>query len=244
MKSRSMVLFAVAVLACSVNVSRADDTAGHAEGFKSMFNGKDLAGWDGLAGFWTVKDGAISGAETKEHPAPQTFLIYEKPFSDFEMHYKYKFATRDGNSGLQFRSKVLDPKQHRVGGYQADCDAGLGYDGTIYDEAGVAGGRGTMSNRGEKTVWDEQNQRHNTKLSETGDQLKGFLKRGDWNDVVLVVKGNHTTYTINGHLMTDLTDNSPKAVKSGVIALQLHAGFVMDIQFKDLEIKDLSEGAK
>ena len=56
--------------------------------------------------------------------------------------------------------------------------------------------------------------------------------------MVLVAKGNHVTYTINGHLMTDLTDESPKALKDGVIALQLHAGFVMDMQFKDIEIKD------
>ena len=56
---------------------------------------------------------------------------------------------------------------------------------------------------------------------------------------MLVAKGNHITYTINGHLMTDLTDDSPKALKDGVLALQLHAGFVMEIQFKDLEIKEL-----
>ena len=155
------------------------------------------------------------------------------------MHYKYKFATPSGNSGLQFRSKVIDPKTSRVGGYQADCDAGVGYDGTIYDEAGVAGGRGTMSNRGQKTVWDAQNHRHDYPLSETGDELKKLIKRGDWNNVVLVAKGNHITYTINGHLMTELIDKSPKALHDGVIALQLHAGFVMDIQFKDIEIKEL-----
>ena len=73
--------------------------------------------------------------------------------------------------------------------------------------------------------------------------MKKLIKKGDWNDVVLVAKGNHVTYTINGHLMTDLTDDSPKALKDGVIALQLHAGFVMDIQFKDIEIKDLSGSA-
>ena len=56
---------------------------------------------------------------------------------------------------------------------------------------------------------------------------------------MLVAKGNHVTYTINGHLMTDLTDDSPKALKEGVIALQLHAGFTMEIQFKDVKIKTL-----
>ena len=71
--------------------------------------------------------------------------------------------------------------------------------------------------------------------------MKKIIKLGDWNDVVLIADGNHMTYTINGHLMTDLTDNSPKEVKEGVIALQIHGGFTMDILFKDLKIKLLKK---
>jgi len=245
MTPRSLSLLAACTVAAALFVAglptaHGDDPA-PAAGFKSMFNGKDLTGWDGLDDFWTVKDGVISGSETKEHAAPQTFLIYKDgKFGDFELHYKYRFTTPDGNSGLQFRSKVIDEKQHRVGGYQADCDAKQGFDGSIYDEKDVAGGRGTMSNRGEKTTWDADPKPHKENLSESAEELKKLIKPGDWNDVVLVAQGNHITYTVNGHLMTDLTDNSPKALKEGVIALQLHAGFVMEIQFKDLEIKDLS----
>ena len=175
-----------------------------------------------------------------EHPAPQTFLIYKDKFADFEMHYSYKFVTDTGNSGVQFRSKVLKEAQHQIGGYQADCDGKRGYDGSIYDEQGVAGKRGTMSNRGEKTTWDAETKRTNEKMEQTNAQLKEFVKVNDWNDVVLIANGNHITYTINGHLMTDLTDNSPKAVTEGVIGLQLHQGFVMEIQFKDLKIKALA----
>jgi 3-keto-disaccharide hydrolase len=142
---------------------------------------------------------------------------------------------------VQFRSKVLDDKTYRVGGYQADFDAKGGFDGSIYDEAGVAGGRGTMSNRGEKTVWDADNQRHNEKLPDGGDELKKYIKVGDWNDCVVVAKGDHITYSINCHLTTDLTDDSPKALKEGVIALQCHAGFTMEIVFKDIKIKVLGE---
>lgn len=208
-----------------------------ADGWITLFNGKDLSGWEGLPDFWTVKDGVISGHETKE-ASKQTFLVYAASnFSDFELHLKYKFATPDGNSGIQFRSKVIDPKTFRVGGYQADCDAKAGYDGSIYDEASIAGGRGTMSNRGEKTTWDAENKRKNEKLPQDNAELKKLINVGDWNDVVLVVQGNHMTYTINGHLMTDLTDESPKALKDGVLALQCHAGFTMDIQFKDIKIK-------
>ena len=211
-----------------------------ADGFITIFNGKDLAGWEGLEEYWSVKDGVISGHETKDK-SKQTFLVFTgAKVSDFELHIKYKFATEDGNSGIQFRSKVLDPKTFRVGGYQADCDAKGGYDGCIYDEADVAGKRGIMSTRGEKTTWDKDNKRHNEKLPDAAD-LKKHINVGDWNDVVLVAKGNHITYTINGHLMTDLTDDSPKALKEGVLALQLHAGYTMDVQFKDVKIKLLDE---
>ena len=207
-----------------------------ADGFMTVFNGTDLTYWSGLTEYWTVKDGVISGHETKDK-SKQTFLVFDKPVSDFELHCKYKFATPDGNSGIQFRSKLVDPATFKVGGYQADFDGKGGYDGSVYDEASVAGGRGTMSNRGDKTHWDAENKRHNEKLEEDNAALKKYVKVGDWNDVVLVAKGNHVTYTINGKLMTDLTDDSPKALKEGVLALQLHAGFTMEIQFKDVKIK-------
>jgi hypothetical protein len=166
---------------------------------------------------------------------------------DFELRLKFKFAPAgpdgkvDGNSGIQFRSKILDPKKdpYRVGGYQADFDAGNGYTGIIYDEAGGAGKRDIMSNRGEKTHWDADNKRHNEKLAMSSDEIKKAIKVGDWNDVVLTAKGNHITYQINGNTTTDLTDDSPKAVSEGVLALQLHAGFTMDIQFKDIRMKKL-----
>src|SRR3974390_1610884 len=77
------------------------------DGFITIFNGKDLSGWEGLEDYWSVKDGVISGHETKEK-SKQTFLVCTAAkFSDFELRLKYKFATPDGNSGVQFRSKVL-----------------------------------------------------------------------------------------------------------------------------------------
>lgn len=211
-----------------------------ADGFMTIFNGKDLSGWAGLPDYWEVKDGVISGHEVKEK-SKQTFLVWTgSNVADFELHLKYKFAAVDGkvdgNSGIQFRSKLLDPKSFRVGGYQADFDGKGGYDGIIYDEASVAGGRGIMSNRGEKTVWGAENKRKNEKLPNAPDYKK-VIKVGDWNDVVLVVKGNHIVYSINGQITTDLTDDSPKALKEGVLALQCHAGFTMDVQFKDIKIK-------
>ncbi len=233
-------LIAMGALATVAAEDTAPLPAPDADGFITIFNGKDLTWWSGLPDFWSVKDGVISGHETKDK-SKQTFLTFAKPVSDFELHCQYKFATPDGNSGIQFRSKLMDPATWRVGGYQADFDAGRGYDGSIYDEAGIAGGRGTMSNRGDKTTWDAGNQRHNEKLPESNEQLKGFIKQGDWNEVVLIANGNHVTYSINGHVTTDLTDDSPKALKEGVLAIQVHAGFTMEIQIKDVKIKFLNE---
>src|ERR1700743_4023400 len=114
-----------ALLICLVFVAalavRADDEKKaelgkpDADGFISLFDGKTLDGWEGLDGFWSVKDGVISGAGDKQHAAPQTFLVLAASkadpakFGDFELHYSYKFATPTGNSGVQFRSKFLKP---------------------------------------------------------------------------------------------------------------------------------------
>jgi hypothetical protein len=212
-----------------------------AEGFITLFNGRDLSGWTGLADYWSVIDGSIRGKQAKD-TSKQTFLVFAGlKVKDFELRLKYRFASPEGNSGLQFRSRVLDPETFRVGGYQADFDAAVMYDGTIYDEAGVAGDRGTMSNRGEATTWDSANKRHNRPLKERASVLTRAIKRGDWNDVVLLVRGRHIIYRINGHVMTDLVDNSPGALAEGILALQLHEGFTMDVRFKDVRVRILNE---
>ena len=99
-----------------------------------------------------------------------------------------------------------------------------------------------MSKRGEKTVWDEKNKRTATPLNKNNDEIKKIIKPiGEWNECVVVADGNHIVYSINGQVTTDMTDNSPNASKSGVIGLQMHHGFTMTIQFKDLKIRMLPE---
>jgi hypothetical protein len=238
-------LLLIASLAAGSQTLRAEEKP-DASGFISLFNGKELTGWEGLPGFWSVKDGVIDGSETKEGSV-QTDLIlsdskeHPEKYANFELHLKWQMLSTAGNSGVQFRSVINSPETLHVGGYQADIDSGSVHTGSIYDESGVAGGRKTMSDRGEKTHWDSENQRHNEPLPESNDDLKKLLhSTGDWNEIVLTVQGNHVRYSINGHLMTEMIDESPKAVLTGgVIALQMHKGFTMDIQFKDIAIKFL-----
>lgn len=78
--------------------------------------------------------------------------------------------------------------------------------------------------------------RHIEPLGESGSDMKKLIKPGHWNDVLLVADGNHVVYSINGHVMSELIDDSPAALREGVLALQLHAGFTMDVRFKDVRI--------
>ena len=220
-----------------------DLPAADADGWVSLFNGKDLTGWQGLEGYWSVVDGAIQCSETKEN-SKQTNLILlsskESPekFANFELRYSWKWITPGGNSGVQVRGRIDNPEALHVGGYQADIDAGNQYTGIFYDEGSVVGGRGIMSNVGEKTFWDADHKRTNTPLDKNAAEIKKIIKPvGEWNDGVVIADGNHIVYSINGHVATDMTDASPKGKKDGVIGLQMHSGHTMTLQFKDLKIK-------
>jgi hypothetical protein len=210
---------------------------GGADGFVTIIGGDNLKIWKGLPNYWYSRGGVLGGHETKEN-SKQTFLVLPFRLRDFELRLKYRFLTPEGNSGIQFRSRMLDPETCRVGGYQADIDATGKFDGSLYDEAGVAGGRATLSDRGARTTWNAENQRSATRFADTQELLK-VVHIGDWNEVKLVARGNHITYSINDRVMTELIDESPNAVRDGFLALQLHEGFTMDVQFKDGKVRKL-----
>jgi len=231
---RSLAIGAALILAPSLTFA-AD------AGFKSLFNGKDLKGWDGNPKLWSVQDGTITGRTTAEDPIKgNTFLIYTNgPVQDFELRFKYKIV--GGNSGVQYRSKVLDAATWRVGGYQADFEAGKTYSGILYDEGGVAGGRGIMAERGQKVVWGADGKKQVTGTTgKSSAELQAAIKNEAWNDYVVTVKGNHFTHEINGNVTVDVTDeDASKRVNSGILALQVHAGPPMTVQFKDIQLKTL-----
>ena len=223
-------------------------------GEKQMFNGKDLTGWKGVPEFWSVQDGCITGQTKADHMiAENTFLVWQdgEP-GDFEFTCKFKLTdekgeiTGFGNSGVQYRSKVVKPEYFVVAGYQADMDLQNHYTGMLYEEKG----RGILCKPGEKVTIsavekDPANPKSKdfkidvTGTSGTADEIKGIIKSGDWNDYKIIVKGNHLQHFINGHQTADITDNDEKhAAKSGVLALQLHKGPTgMTVQFKDMVLK-------
>src|SRR5688572_7395602 len=148
--SRTYILTAIALAAIgsllAVRSFAEDKPAEAPAGFESLFNGKDLTGWKGKEGFWSVQDGAITGETKTDFKGPNTFLVWQggEP-ANFELHFKYKIDS--GNSGVQYRSKLINEEAMQVGGYQGDFEAGTKYSGILYNEAKVAGNRGIMAER-------------------------------------------------------------------------------------------------
>lgn len=232
MQFRSILLaVTIAIFMTSCDSSKKNSEEKSIEKKASLFNGSDLTNWQGDSRIWSVENGCIVGRTTDENKIDKnTFLIYETTFSDFELTFKYKII--GGNSGVQYRAKVIDKETFVVGGYQADMEAGINYSGILYEEKG----RGIIANRGEQVVVGEDGEKtiHQFVKSE---EIQAIINMEDWNEYRIVAKGYHLQHFINGHKTIDVTDNEvTKRASSGIIALQVHAGPNMEVFYKDIMI--------
>jgi type 1 glutamine amidotransferase len=223
----SLLLSLAAIGFCLPAVSFADDGAG----FKPIFNGQNLEGWDGNLKFWSVKDGAIQGQTTSDNPTSgNTFLIWRDGNVDnFVIRLQYRI--KGGNSGIQYRSKELD--KWVIGGYQGDFEAGNTYSGINYEERG----RGILANRGQKVTIGPDGKKEETQVTDSAD-LQKSIKKEDWNDYEIIADGDHLTHKINGRVTSEVIDRQQgAAARSGLLALQLHAGPPMTVEFKNVRLK-------
>ena len=207
------------------------------DGFISLFSGRSLKGWDGNPKFWSVQDGAITGITTKDNPTKgNTFIIWRGGEVDnFELRLKFKII--GGNSGIQYRSK--DRGNWVASGYQGDFEAGTTYSGILYEEKG----RGILAQRGQKTVVSAGTPKHKvTVVGSLGEsaEIQEVINQEDWNDYKIIARGYEFTHVINGRVTAEVTDLDKKnRASSGILALQLHAGPPMKVQFKDIRIRPL-----
>ncbi len=206
----------------------------HGEDFQSLFNGSDLSGWAGKDGFWKVEDGAIVGETTAENPAkPNTFLVWQGgEVEDFEFTAKVRF--KGNNSGVQYRSELVDPEHFALKGYQADLHPKPEYFGMMYGEKT---GRGIIAQRFQRVEAGAEGKPR--VVAEIGDKNQQLVD-WEWNEIRIVAVGNRMVHQINGVNTMDLTDNHPEAFAKGVLGLQLHAGPPMRVEFKDLKFRPLA----
>lgn len=201
-----------------------------------IFNGRDLANWDGDPRFWSVRDGVLRGETTLAQMAvSNTFLIWRGGvLKDFELTLKVRL--RNGNSGVQYRSQDLG--KHVVAGYQAEIDNGPGKAGFLYEERG----RKFLALVGEKVEIDEQQKpRCVGKLAEKDELIaKPYYRPKDWNEYRIVARGNQLEHYVNGFPVISVVDGDAAGRRlQGVLALQIHAGPPMLVEFKDILLKPL-----
>jgi len=222
----------LSLLCCLVApAARAED-----DGYASLFDGKTLDNWDGNPKFWSVQDEAITGQTTAENPTKgNTFIIWRGgDVGDFELKLEYRII--NGNSGIQYRSFEVEGEKWVVGGYQGDFEAGDRYSGILYGERF----RGILADRGDQTVIGDN---HKPKVvGSVGDskEIQTKIKKEDWNSYHITAKGFDFTHRINDVVTCKCTDDDAAQRRAtGILALQLHAGPAMKVQFRNIRLKKL-----
>ena len=237
-------LVAVSLSAVSAGGDVAKTAPDEPQDMVSIFNGKDLAGWDGDPDLWSVRDGVIHGETTEAKSAKgNTFILWKDGVTkDFELRLSFR-CNATNNSGIQYRSKhVTDGVKNNwvVRGYQHELRNETdvpNVSGFMYDEGGK---RGRICLVGEKATWETDGKKIVSADLIDPAGWKKLFRLDDWNDVIIIAKGNHVRHYMNGTLILDFTDNDPKlALTEGVLALQLHAGKPMWTEFREIWIKEL-----
>ena len=222
MKTFSIPAFLAAALACSQAFAAGEanrlSEQERREGYVLLFNGTNLDGWDGNPQLWSVRDGAIVGSSDGKKVETNTFLIYKRPFADFIL--KADVRLRNGNSGIQFRSRRVPGPGWIAHGYQADFShAGeRSAWGNFYEEKG----RGRAVMRTDDEGWRK---------------AAPVVRPGGWNEYQIFASGKRIRLTLNGKVTIDAEDARSS---SGVLAIQLHSGPSMQVECRNIRIKELA----
>jgi hypothetical protein len=220
---------------------RPEAPAGDEPGFRPIFDGKTLNGWEGDPKYWRVENGALTGEITPETIIKSnTFIIWKGGApADFELKADYRIHS-GGNSGINYRSVVVpDPvtptNKFAMRGYQFDIDGANRYTGQNYEEKGrlfhALRGQVTHVVGGQKPII----------LSTIGDSaaLAEFITK-DWNAIHLIIRGNTLIHMLNGHLMSVvIDDDAPGRMMKGEIGVQVHVGPPMKVEYRNFRLKEL-----
>lgn len=234
-KIKLFVLASFAGLAAIAQPQFPQPVSGDEEGFVSIFDGETLNGWEGDSVYWRVEDGRILGEVTPETILKRnSFLIWRGGTTgDFELKLEYKVSGQ-GNSGINYRSFEVDGVPFALKGYQCDIDGKGQWAGQNYEERG----RKFLALRGQLTQIGEDEKPIQIGLVGDKDELFNFIKKNDWNECHLIVRGNTLIHMINGHVMSIVVDNDVQNRKmDGLLGVQVHVGPPMTIEYKNIRLK-------
>ncbi len=211
--------------------------------FEPIFDGHTLNGWQGQdMSFWSIEDGAITGTISPEHaPKLNQYLIWQGGMmDDFELKLTFRMRSTNSpavNGGFQFRSRRLPNGD--VAGYQVDNNYLQPWKARLYDEFG----RHDLALQGERTVFDRDGGKHTEKMQlEPG---AGDFRLDEWHEYHLIAQGRKLSLHVNGKLIAEVADNDDDSFEPlGLLAMQLHTGPPMKVQFKDIRLKRLKPAQK
>lgn len=209
------------------------DTAG----FVPFFDGKTLTDWDADPKYWRVEDGMLVGFVTPETLLKaNTFAIWRGGApADFELKAEYRISA-GGNSGINYRSVEMPAPAFALKGYQCDIDAANRHTGNNYEERG----RTFLAVRGQIVRATEGSKRGIIGSLGDKDALAAVIKKDDWNQVHLIVRGNVFTHLVNGQVMSVVVDEDPAArTSAGLIGVQVHVGPPMKVEYRNFLLKVL-----
>jgi hypothetical protein len=252
LEASAAVMLLAYVLFSTMGTSQAPIQAKDAQdGFTPIFDGKSIQGWEFDPVYWSVKDGAIVGEITAATLLKNnTFIIWKGgELGDFELKVDY-WISENGNSGVQYRSDRYTELPYALKGYQADIDGANNYTGQNYEERK----RTTLAYRGQRTQISAQPDgiaavggyvannawKGLALVNELGDRaaLGNLIKKGEWNTIHIVAKGNVMKHYVNGTLMSEVEDADAKNRKlSGLFGFQVHVGPPMKVMFKNILLK-------
>ncbi len=204
------------------------------KGFEAIFNGQDLKGWDGGANHWKVEDSCLTGTADGKLKYNRFLTWRGGKVRNFELRVQVRVSP-GGNSGINYRSTPRpDLGEHVVTGYQCDVVANRAdYNGMLYEERG----RRILAHTGERVVIDPAGQ----PWVVGAFPLRAF-KPGEWHEYRVLVEGNRHRHWIDGHPTVDVIDLDKKGRQlEGVLAVQVHVGPPMKIQYRDFFLRRLPD---
>lgn len=212
------------------------DASAASDGFVPLFNGKDLAGWDGDPKLWKVENGIVVGTCTgPDQLENNSFLIWRGgTVRDFELRATIR-VVGDNNSGIQYRSRERkDIAPWVISGYQCDVHPAIEHTGMTYEEKG----RGIFGLNGKNVVVDPEGKRWLVSEHEPVE-----VDVADWQEYTVIARGNRLIHQVDGRTTSELIDHDEKGrALEGLLAIQLHRGNPNRVEIRDLRLKTLEDG--
>jgi hypothetical protein len=238
------------------------------KGWTQIFDGKTLDGWKGSPEIWHVADGAIIGESSPEKPSGTTNIFYtkEQP-GNFMLKLEVKLEGQGANGGVQYRSQNVPPKPREIPpnlpeaqrqqiekmmqaqeplikrnapwnmtGYQMDLDYANMFSGQLYEQDSkrfiiTFPGTFVEAHDGGKNL---------VSTLAAPEEVRSWVKPGDWNQVEIIADGHLLVHLINGHVISMTIDNdSEHFATKGLIGLEIEGPGVLKISHRNLWLKNL-----